>query len=96
MDGQITIKQFDLLPSTAMLQSFLAARILNQDAAHGLGSGRKEVTATVPMLLFAIVHRRIAEQSQIGFVNQCGGAECLAWFFLGQFPRRQPPQFRID
>ena len=52
-----------LLPSS-MPDRLFAARPVNQNAPHRLGRRREEVPAPVEFL--------IADQSEIGFVNQCG------------------------
>src|SRR5262249_41315679 len=67
------------------------AGIVDEDAAHGLGGGREEVTAAVPVLGLFDVH-----QPQVRLVDQGGGLEGLARLLLGQPLGREPAQFVVD
>ena len=73
-----------------MLLGPLAPSVLDQDAAHGLGSSRKEMPATVPG------GRLGANQSKIGFVDQGSGLKRLARLLGGQFAGCELPEFLID
>ena len=55
-------------------------------------AARKEVPATVP----ALGGLSPINQSQISFVDQCGGLKRLARLFLGQPLGGQPAQFVVD
>ena len=81
----------NLLPIAPVLGASLAARIVNQDAAHGLGRRGEEMPSTVPVL---DVLR--TEQTKVRLMNQGRRLECLARIFLGQPGRRQLPQLFID
>src|SRR5262249_2318666 len=67
------------LPAAAVLATLLAAGVVNQDAAHGLGGGGKEMPAVVPVRVAAA-----AQETQVGLVNQRRGLECLTGPLLGQ------------
>src|SRR5262245_13134950 len=69
----------------------LAAGVLDEDAAHGLGRGSEEVTAAVPVLGLFDVH-----QPQVRLVDQGGGLEGLVRLLLSQPLGRQPAQFVVD
>src|ERR1700730_15821531 len=74
-----------------MRRNISAARLLDEDAAHGFGGGREEVAAAVPALGLLGVY-----QAQIGFMDQGGGLECLPRLFLSQLLGRQLPQLVIN
>src|SRR5207237_6131240 len=71
--------------------ALLATSIIDQDAAHGLGRGGKEVAAAVPVLGFVRVH-----QPEVGLVDQGRGLERLAGYFLGQLLGGQLAQLVVD
>ena len=73
-----------------MLVTSFAASIFNENAAHGLGGSREEVTAAVPVLVCTTAY-----QPQISLVNEGRGIQRLTRLFLGQFARRQAPQFVV-
>src|SRR5262245_50377933 len=52
-------------PAGAALLTVLAPRLVNQNAAHGLGGGAKKMPSTVPMLGFGHIH-----QPKVGLVDQ--------------------------
>ena len=60
-------------PATAVLHPALAAGVLDQDAAHGLGGRGEEVAPAVPGLAFLL-----ADQAQVDLVDQGGGLERVA------------------
>ena len=78
-------------PSAAVLLAPLAAGILDQDAAHGLGGGGEEVPAAVP----APILRR-ADEPEVRLVDQGGGLERLAGPLPGQPMRGQPAELVVD
>ncbi len=57
-------------------------------AAHRLGRGGEEMTAAVELL--------VANQPQVGFVNEGGGVERVVGTFRGHARRGELPQFVID
>src|SRR5262249_55928126 len=65
------------------------AGVIDQDAAHGLGSGGEEVAAAVEPLL-------VADEPQVGLVDQGGGAEGVAGRFAGHPRCREPAQLVVD
>jgi len=82
------------LHTPALSPTFLrtpAASVVHEDAAHGLGTGGKEMAAMVPALLLAV-----AQQPQIGFVDQGGRLQRLAGCFLGKLLGRQAAQLVVD
>jgi hypothetical protein len=89
--GRLRLGEVQPVPITASTECFLSARVLDQDPAHGLGRGRIEVAATVPALGLLHVHK-----SYVRLVDQSGGLERLARFFMSHFFECEPPQFLID
>jgi hypothetical protein len=69
----------------------LAAGIVHEDAAHGLGRGGKEVAAAVPVLRLIHVH-----QPHVSLVDQGRGLKRLAGRLLGEPVRGQPAQLVVD
>ena len=61
-----------------MFVALLAAGLLDQDAAHGLGGGGKEMAPAVPVSL------RRADQPQVRLVDEGSGLQRLPRLFLGQ------------
>jgi hypothetical protein len=86
-EARISIRQINAVATAAVL----AAGILDENAAHGLGSGREEMAAAVPVLRLLHIH-----QPDIRLVNQSGCLESLPGFFLNDFLRRQPPQLVVN
>jgi hypothetical protein len=73
------------------LRRRLAAGILDEDTAHGLGGGEEEVAAAGPGPgLFRV------NQPQIGLMDQGRGLERLPGLFLGQLLGSQLAQFLVD
>ncbi len=75
----------------AAFVGLLAAGLIDQDAAHGLGRGGEEVAAIVPALLGIV-----ADQAHIRFVDQRGGLQRLPGILPGQSLRRQLAQLVVD
>src|SRR5262249_41312720 len=75
----------------SMFLSALAASILDQDSAHGLGRGREEVPAAVPGLLGVV-----ADKAEICLMDQGGGLQGLPRLLLGQTRSRQLAKFIVD
>src|SRR5206468_967405 len=85
---QVVFTQFAALPGAAVLEAGLAARGLDEDAAHGLGGGTEEVAAVFKVL--------IAHQPQVSFVDQCRGVERLSRFLLRELLRRKFPELFVN
>ena len=75
-----------------MFLGTFAAGVVDEDAAHGGRRCREEVTAVIEDEACV----GLAHQPQVGFVNQTGGVERLARFFLGHLPSSEPAQFVVD
>ncbi len=73
-----------------MLDAPFAPRLLNQDAAHRLGRGTQEMTATLPGLF------RAANQAKICLMDQRGRLQGLARLLLGHFLGGKLAQFIVD
>ena len=71
-------------------RSGLRAGSLNQEAAHGLGGGGKEVATIIPVL------RASPDQPQPGLVDQRGGLEGVSGRFVGHLVRGQSAEFFVD
>ena len=70
-----------LLPTRPTLGGQAGASVIDEDPADGFGGGRKEVLATVELL--------IPDEPQVGFVNEGGGIEGVAGGFDRQARRRR-------
>ena len=77
-------------PAAAFV-GLLAAGLIDENAAHRLGRGGEEVTAAVPGRLVPL-----ADQAQVGLVNEGGGLERLPRLFLRQLLRGQLAQLVVD
>src|SRR5262249_13380457 len=75
----------------AVLEAAFAASVLDQDAAHGLGTGSEEVTAVLPVGLCVT-----AKQAQVGLVDEGGGVQRLSRRFVSQPVGGQPAQVVVD
>jgi hypothetical protein len=73
-----------------MLPAGLAARVLDEDAAHGLGGGGEEMTATAPARVLR------PDQPQIRLVHQGRRLERLAGLLLRQLLCRQLAQLVVN
>ena len=76
-------------PSTAPDRA-LASGVLHQNPPHRFRRRRKEMAPTVPAL------RLVSDESEIGFVDQCGRLEGLPRGLMGQLLGGQEPQFLVD
>src|SRR6266545_269591 len=88
---QSVFVEFQPDAAAAVLQAPLPPSRLDEDTAHGLGRGREEVPAAVPVL--GLLH---VNQTQVGLVDEGSGLQGLAGRLLGEFRRRQSPQFLVD
>src|SRR5512143_4094049 len=68
----------------------LASGALDEDSPHGLGSGGEEMRAVLPAGL------RIGPESEPRFMDERGGLECVARWFIGHPMRRHFAQFVIN
>ena len=68
----------------------LASSAVNENAAHGLGGGAKEVGAVFPSRLL------VAAETEPGFMDQRSGLKGMSGSLLGHFCGGQSPQFIID
>ncbi len=62
--------------------------MINQDSPHGFGGGGEEVCTAVELL--------IADQPQVGFVNEGGGVEGVAGGFGGHGRGGELPELIVD
>ena len=86
------LAKIDLHPlatAPAFLAPFVACAV-NDNSAHGLGRGGEEMTAAVPILNLPCIH-----QANVRIMDECGGLERLAWFFVRQLSRRQLAQLIV-
>src|SRR5262249_1868454 len=58
-----------------------------QNAPHRLRRCRKEMPPIGKFL--------VANESQVGFMNECRGVKSLAWFFMLHLYRSQPTQLGV-
>ena len=66
--GNVELIEIEPLAPAAVAEPLAAAGAFDEDAAHGLGGGREEMPAAVPVLRLLDI-----DESQIRFVNQRGG-----------------------
>src|SRR5262249_3820805 len=66
------------------------AGFVNQDSAHHVCRDSEEMSAILPVQIGDI------GQSQISFVDQGGGLQCVAWILATHIPMREPVQFVVD
>jgi hypothetical protein len=76
---------------TPMLGSALAARLVHQDASHGLGRGGEEMGAALPG---GTAVR--ADEPEVSLVDECGGLKGLTGFLLRKVARGEFAEFLID
>ena len=76
---------------TAVADGFFLSGAVDEDASHGFGGRDVEVAAVVPTG-FGFV----AGNTEIGFVNEGGGAEGLAGRFVGHFLRGEFAQVVVE
>jgi hypothetical protein len=69
----------------AVFLGFLAARVIDQDAAHGLSRRLDKMSPPVPLRIL-----RAAYQPQVGLMDQRRRLKRLSRLFLGQLLSRQP------
>jgi hypothetical protein len=75
--------------SAAVTGGLFAAGIVDQDAPHGLGGGREEMSPALPSLTGIALH------AQAGLMDQGSGLEHLAGAFLGQQAGSQMAQLLV-
>src|SRR5581483_8256322 len=88
--GEAEVNKVNPLLATAMAGGGFAARAIDEDAAHGLGGGAKEMGAAIKL------GRGAAGEAEPGFVNKRGGLERLAGGFAGHFGGGQFAQFLVN
>jgi len=79
------------LPAAAALETALAPRLLDQDAAHGRGGRGEEMAAPVP-----VGRRARPDEPEVGLVNQGGRLQGLAGLLVREPLGGQPAQFVVD
>lgn len=79
------------LPVAAVFETLLAASIVDEDAAHGLGSRREEVPSPLPVPSFVA-----ADQPQVSLMDEGRGVERLPRRFVGELVPCQSAQLLID
>jgi hypothetical protein len=62
--------------------------MVDQHSPHGLARGGEEVSSVLELL--------IAHEPQVGLVNECRGAQRVAWGLVCHVLGRQPAQLVID
>lgn len=90
MDGNVDGIDVESLVVPAALLPAFGAGAIDQDPAHCFGCGCEKVAATVPAGL------GVAQKSQIGFVNEGGGLQCLPWLLMSQLCRRELAKFVVN
>jgi hypothetical protein len=88
--GQILPLQIHSFEVAAVALSQFAPGPVNEDAAHGLGGSRKEMSAICKRWVLP------ADQPQPRLVDKFRRLQCLAWCFTGHLARGQPAQFVVN
>jgi len=86
----VHLLQFDTLQVSAAFQAVLAARIFDQDTAHGFCGSAEEVALAVPSGVL------LADEAKVRLMHQRSGLQSLPGPFIRQVPRRQSPQFTVN
>lgn len=81
-------RQLDPRPIAAALVGGLAASVLDEDTAHGLGRSGEEMTAVVEPL--------VSDEPQVGFVNERGGVERVTGLLGRHAYRGELAEFVVD
>ena len=91
LGDRLGLREVQALRSPPCFIGLLAAGVVDEDAAHGLGGGGEEMAAAVPVRAPVA-----ADQPQVGFVDQRRGLQRLPGLLLGQPLRGQLAQFVVD
>lgn len=88
-DRELNLSPIDARELPAAFLAHFSARAVDQNPAHRLGGGGKEMISPLPFLVLVL------DQSEISLVNQGGGLQGLAGTFLGHPPGCQAAQFVV-
>ena len=80
--------EINALPIAAPFQALPFAGPIDQNAPHRLGRGGEEMAAMFEAL--------IADKSQVGFMNECGGVERLPSGFAVELGRGELAKLGVD
>ena len=80
--------QADSLAIATMSLALSSSSSVDEDLSHRFGRDTEK--------MFAIIEASVADQFQIGLVNQCRGIQSLPWLLLGHPRCRQFAQFVVD
>src|SRR5262249_26482752 len=98
---QVRFGQFDAAQGASVPKRFLPPGAFDKNPPHGFRGSREKMGPPLPATALPSVLRRDRligppDQTQIRFVDEGRGLECLARRLLGQLPSRQAPQLVID
>ena len=88
-DGNLDILKIDALKAAAVTLGLLAAGAVDENPAHGLGSGAEEVSSVLPSPGFAA-------DAKPGFVDEGGGLKRVAGRFASHLLRGDSAQFLVN
>ena len=88
--GEVHLFKIDPFVSAAVTQGAFAASPVNEDAAHGLSGGRKEMSAPGELRVF------VAYQSQPGFMDEGCGLQRVARSFISHLGGGKPAQLLVN
>jgi hypothetical protein len=77
-------------PPTATLFSQVSAGVIDQNVPHDLGGNREEVRTILP------TRRGLLHQSQVGFVDECGGLQSMVHSFAPHVSCSHLPKFAVN
>ncbi len=89
-EGKLGLIEIDPLLSAAVPHGALSASVINENAAHRLGRGGKEVSAVLEFRIF------LADQPHPGLVNQCSGLQRLPSRFVRHSMSSELAQFLVN
>jgi hypothetical protein len=90
--GQFELVEIEPLVFPPALERCAGSGALDQDPPHGLGRGSEEVSPAVPLLSLGV----LADEPQVGFMDQGRGLEHLPGLFVGQATYQATIQRRTD
>src|SRR5207244_345222 len=88
--GDLNVVDIEPLVTSAVAGGPFAASIINEDTPHRFGSRGEEMSAAIPLRVFA------GCEAKPGLMDESSGLKGVAWRFLGHFVRGQFSQLTIN
>ena len=87
--GHRQVRNVHAVLAATVTQGAFAAGVVDEDAAHGFGGGGKEMRPVLPARV------GLANEAQVGFVDERGGLQRLPGRFVRHLLGSQPAQFIV-